>query len=225
MSNLSLFKRVCLRALYWVLADTEHSKTHPINPLIYSRSRDGREMMPQYAHAQMQIGEYTYGVRRESFFPYHPDDRVVIGKYCSIADGVRFVFGEHRLDAVSTFPFKALCFGELAHSEAASKGHIVLGNDVWIGVNAIILSGVKVGHGAAIAAGAVVTNDVPPYAIVGGVPAKVIRYRFTPDQIEALLRIEWWNWPIEKIRENLSLFYGDVNNFIQRHLPSSVKSV
>ena len=221
MPKLSLLKRICLRALQWTLKDVDQSLTHPINPLLYARGLEGRAMTP-FSHPQVQVGEFSYGLRRESFFPYHPGDRVFIGKYCSVADGVRFVFGEHRLDHISSFPFKAICFGDEPHAEALSKGHIVVGNDVWIGVNAVILSGNQIGHGAVVAAGAVVTKDVPPYAVVGGVPAQIIRYRFSPEQIEALLEIQWWDWPLEKIRENLALFYGNADAFIQKHLPAAI---
>lgn len=224
MPKLSLLKRLCMRALQWTLQDVDQSLTHPLNPLLYARSCEGRAMT-SFSHPQVQVGDFSYGLRRESFFPYHPDDRVVIGKYCSVADGVRFVFGEHRLDHISSFPFKAICFGDEPHAEALSKGHIVVGNDVWIGVNAVILSGNRIGHGAVVAAGAVVTRDVPPYAVVGGVPAQILRYRFSPERIDALLEIQWWDWPLEKIRENLSLFYGDADAFIQKHLPATALPV
>jgi acetyltransferase-like isoleucine patch superfamily enzyme len=175
--------------------------------------------MAMFAHPQVQVGRHTYGLRRESIFIYHPDDRVVIGRFCSIADGVRFVLGEHRLDCVTTFPLRANCFGDLPHADARSKGLIQVGNDVWIGVNAVILSGVQIGDGAVVAAGAVVARDAPPYAIVGGVPARIIKYRLRPDQIEALLNIRWWDWPLDEIEENLPLFYGDVDLFIRTHSP------
>jgi acetyltransferase-like isoleucine patch superfamily enzyme len=218
MAKLGLMKRTILRGLQWALSEPEQSNTHPINPLVYERGQDGRRMA-RFSSPQVQVGDHTYGLRRESFFPYHPDDRVVIGKFCSIADGVRFVFGEHRLDGVATFPLKAMCFGGLPHADAISKGNIVVGNDVWIGANALILSGVQIGHGAVIAAGAVVVKDVVPYSVVGGVPARLLKYRLREDQIAALLKIQWWNWPIEKIEQNLEAFYRDADAFIARHMP------
>lgn len=220
MPKLGVFKRVCLRFLVWVLKDPGESQTHPINALLYSRGRDGRDMV-SFAHPQIEIGVHSYGLRRECFFPYNPTDKVLIGKFCSIADGVKFVFGEHQMDKVSTFPFKAVCFDDLPHADAISKGPIKIGNDVWIGVNATVLSGVEIGHGAVVAAGAVVTKNVPPYAVVGGVPARVIRFRLNEEQISALLKIQWWDWPLAKIKENLDLFYGDPGAFIQRHLPNA----
>jgi len=109
---------------------------------------------------------------------FTPEDvKLVIGSYCSIAEGVQFLLGgEHEVHTISTYPFKVKVFGYT--SEAGTKGSIIVKDDVWIGTNAIICSGVTIGQGAIIAAGAVVTKDVAPYAIVGGNPAKVIKYRF-----------------------------------------------
>jgi acyl-[acyl carrier protein]--UDP-N-acetylglucosamine O-acyltransferase len=129
------------------------------------------------------------------------------------------VFGGHRLDTISTFPFRAICFGDAPHADATSRGEIIVGHDVWIGANAVILSGVNIGNGAVVAAGAVVNKDVPPYAVVGGVPAKLIKMRFEPEQIAALEKIQWWNWPLEKIRANLDLFYASPAAFLERHEP------
>ncbi len=219
MKKFGLLQRICLKLLAWSLGDTEHSCTHQLNKLIYLRSTDGRQMAPPFSHPQVFVGEYSYGFRRESFFFFHPNDRVVIGKFCSIADGVKFILGNHSTNTVSTFPFHALCFGGEPYADSKSKGNIEIGNDVWIGANALILSGVKIGHGAVIAAGAVVNKDVAPYAVVGGVPAKVIKMRFDSDQVAALEKIQWWNWPIEKIKENLNLLYDVPEAFIRLHLP------
>ena len=137
-------------------------------------------------------------------------DRLIIGKFCSIACGAKFLFNSanHTLSSISTYPFP-LFFEEWGLEKKNvtdswdNKGDIVVGNDVWIGYEAVILAGVTVGDGAVIGARAVVTKDVPPYTIVGGVPAKTIRKRFSEEQVEKLLSIRWWDWPREKIAENI----------------------
>ena len=137
-------------------------------------------------------------------------DRLVIGKFCSIACGAKFLFNSanHSLSSLSTYPFP-LYFEEwgLDKKDVAqawdNKGDIVIGSDVWIGYEAVILAGVTIGDGAVIGARAVVTRDVPPYAIVGGVPARLIRRRFPDDAVEALLRLRWWDWPKDKIAAHL----------------------
>lgn len=133
-------------------------------------------------------------------------DRLIIGKFCSIACGAKFLFNSanHSLTSLSTYPFP-IFFEEwgLERAQVARawdhKGDIVIGNDVWIGYEAVILAGVTIGDGAIIGTRAVVTKDVPPYTIVGGVPAKPIRKRFPDDTIAALLALRWWDWPEERI--------------------------
>lgn len=133
-------------------------------------------------------------------------DRLIIGKFCSIACGAKFLFNSanHSLTSLSTYPFP-IFFEEWGLERAQvsrawdHKGDIVIGNDVWIGYEAVILAGVTIGDGAIIGTRAVVTKDVPPYTIVGGVPAKPIRKRFPDDTIAALLALRWWNWPEERI--------------------------
>jgi acetyltransferase-like isoleucine patch superfamily enzyme len=164
---------------------------------------------------EVQVGKHTYGLRRGMVLIARGSERLTIGSYCSIGEGVRFLFGEHALSRISTFPLRTLLLGDgTTNRDAVDKGPITIGHDVWIGANAIVLSGVTIGNGAVIAAGAVVTRDVPPYAVAAGVPARVIKYRFTPDQIAALLAICWWEWPEEQIKQRLDLFYGDVDTFI-----------
>lgn len=139
------------------------------------------------------------------------NDRLIIGKFCSIACGAKFIFNcaNHTLKSLSTYTFP-LFFEEwdLPKSEVASawdnKGDIVIGNDVWIGYDAVIMAGVTIGDGAIIGTRAVVTKDVEPYSVVGGVPAKEIRKRFAPKLIKRLQAIQWWNWPEEKISGSLS---------------------
>lgn len=138
-------------------------------------------------------------------------DRLIIGKFCSIACGVRFLFtsANHTMASLSTYPFP-LFFEEWGLDRKNvtdawdNKGDIVIGNDVWIGYEAVILSGVTIGDGAIIGTRVLVTKDVPPYTIVGGTPAKPIRKRFPDKTISALLEIKWWNWPKERIAQNIT---------------------
>ncbi|WP_305156334.1 CatB-related O-acetyltransferase [uncultured Muribaculum sp.] len=138
-------------------------------------------------------------------------DRLIIGKFCSIACGAKFIFNcaNHTLKSLSTYTFP-LFFEEwdLPKSEVSTawdnKGDIIIGNDVWIGYDAVIMAGVHIGDGAIIGTRAVVTKDVAPYSIVGGVPAKEIRKRFTPDVVAKLLELKWWNWSSEKIKNHIT---------------------
>lgn len=137
-------------------------------------------------------------------------DRLIIGRFCSIACGAKFIFNcaNHSLRSLSTYTFP-LFFEEwdLPKSDVArawdNKGDIVIGNDVWIGYDAVIMAGVTIGDGAIVGARAVVTRDVEPYSIVGGVPAREIRKRFAPDVIQRLLELRWWDWPVDKIRRSI----------------------
>jgi acetyltransferase-like isoleucine patch superfamily enzyme len=141
-------------------------------------------------------------------------EHVVIGKYCSIAADVQFIFGDHALNRVSTFPFRHLLARNSTNDDAVYRGPIVVGNDVWIGHRSLILANVRIGDGAVVAAGSVVTKDVEPYTMVGGVPARMIKRRFSESQIAELLRIRWWDWPEERIVNNIELFYKDIDEFI-----------
>jgi len=162
----------------------------------------------------VKIGAYTYG--NPIILTFRKEDAVIIGKFCSIADDVQIVAGgEHKYDVVSTYPLRSR-FIVKKEVDVTAKGPITIGNDVWIGKRAIILSGVKIGDGSVVGAGAVVTKSVPPYAIVTGVPAKVSGFRFTQHQIEKLLEIAWWNWSLEKIIANVDFFYGNVDDFIAK---------
>ncbi|MCX7383985.1 MAG: CatB-related O-acetyltransferase, partial [Alphaproteobacteria bacterium] len=150
-------------------------------------------------HWGYSVGEWSYGVPA---IMWGEGARLSIGKYCAIAPGVTiYLGGNHRPDWVTTYPFSALAQhwpaarGIVGHP--ASKGEVTIGHDIWIGNDATILSGVTIGHGAVIGANALVTKDVPPYAIVCGNPARVIRLRFSEAQIASLLRIAWWDWPAE----------------------------
>ena len=163
----------------------------------------------------ISIGDYTYyddpdGAEDfEAHVTHHYEflgDRLVIGKFCAIARGITFIMNgaNHRMNSVTTYPFNIMGHGwekcTPTLEDLPFKGDTVVGNDVWIGYEAVILSGVTIGDGAIIGTRAVVTKDVPPYAIVGGVPARWIRKRFSDDTISTLLKIKWWDWPEERIK-------------------------
>lgn len=170
---------------------------------------------------RISIGRYTYG--GATFKIWSAGERIEIGAFCSFAEDVLiFGGGEHRLDWVTTHPlriaFNSPGAGQDGHPH--SKGRTVIGNDVWIGHGALVLSGVTIGDGACIGAGAVVAKDVPAYSIVAGNPARVVRLRFTEEQIASLLQIRWWDWPLERIRQHESLLCsGDINAFIAAATP------
>lgn len=194
------------------------------NSKIYPRTGDTQTVYLKsvITRPSIEVGDFTIyndfvndprDFEKNNVLYHYPinHDRLVIGKFCSIACGAKFIFNcaNHTLKSLSTYTFP-LFFEEwdLQKSEVASawdnKGDIVIGNDVWIGYDAMIMAGVTIGDGAIIGARAVVTKDVEPYSIVGGVPAKEIRKRFAPETIERLLKLQWWNWPVEKIRTSIS---------------------
>ena len=147
------------------------------------------------------IGKNTYG--GIAVLNYNDFYKLTIGNFCSIATDVMFILdADHYTNHISTFPFKVKLLGE--KQEGVSKGDIIVDDDVWIGYGATIMSGVHIGQGAVVAAGAVVTKDVPPYAIVGGVPAKVIKYRFEPELIEELLKIDYSKLSKEDIEKHIN---------------------
>jgi len=158
----------------------------------------------------VEIGNYTSlnGPNTDIFTQIHP---VTIGSFCSIARNTSFQeFTHDYTRATSYFIFKHL-FEENSNADLISKGPITVGNDVWIGTQCVILSGVTIGHGAVIASNSVVSTDIPPYTIAGGSPAKMIRPRFEEAVVKRLLALEWWNWPQEKIKRNRSFFEGEMS--------------
>ena len=181
----------------------------------------------------IEVGDYTvYNdfvsdpllFERNNVLYHYPinHERLIIGKFCSIACGVKFLFNcaNHTLKSLSTYTFPLFYEDwDLKKSDVATawdnKGDIVIGNDVWIGYEAVIMAGVRIGNGAIIATRAVVTKDVPPYTIVGGIPAKPIRKRFTDDTIQKLEALQWWNWSFEKIKQSLPyLTSGDIDGLL-----------
>lgn len=190
---------------------------------IYPRSGDKETvyLKPVISNPNISVGEYTmYNdfvndpklFEKNNVLYQYPinHDKLKIGKFCSIACGAKFIFNSanHTLSSLSTYPFP-IFFEEwgLDIKDVAlawdNKGDIVIGNDVWIGYEAVIMAGVTIGDGAIIGTRAVVTKDVPPYTTVGGVPAKPIRKRFENEALDELLKIRWWDWPEEKIARNI----------------------
>lgn len=162
-----------------------------------------------FAAEKVTVGQKTYG--RLNVYCYGNDaEQLTIGSFCSIAATAKFMLsGEHALNHFSTYPFQNKYQNR---KESISRGPITIQDDVWIGEGAIIFSGVTVGQGAVVAAGAVVNRDVPPYAIVGGVPAKIIRYRFAPNTVERLLRFDFSKLDDPTVLKHMELLYEDVTD-------------
>lgn len=200
---------------------------------IYPRSNDKQTVYLKnvITNPNIIVGEYTIyndfvndprDFERNNVLYHYPinHDKLVIGKFCSIACGAKFLFNSanHTLDSLSTYPFPI--FFEEWNLDVKditkawdNKGDIIIGNDVWIGYGAVILAGVTIGDGAVIGTHAVVTKDVPPYTIVGGIPAKPIKKRFLQENINTLLKLKWWDWSKEKISQQISdIQSGNIKN-------------
>lgn len=190
---------------------------------IYPRTGDKETvyLKPTITKPNIIVGDYTMyndfvndptKFEMNNVLYHYPinNDKLIIGKYCSIACGAKFMFtsGNHNMTSLSTYPFP-IFYEEWGLSGADiteawdNHGDIVIGNDVWIGYEAVIMQGVHVGDGAIIGTRAVVTKDVPPYTIVGGIPAKEIRKRFSEDIIAKLIKLKWWNWDDETVQKHL----------------------
>lgn len=204
---------------------------------VYPRTGDGETVYLKnvITDSNIEIGNFTIyndfvndprEFQKNNVLYHYPinGDRLIIGKFCSIACGAKFLFnsGNHKMSSLSTYTFP-LFFEEWGLEKGKvteawdHKGDIVIGNDVWIGYEAVILSGVSIGDGAVIGCRAVVTRDVLPYTVVGGVPAKPIRKRFDEDTIAELLEIKWWDWPEEKIAERITdIQNGDLKGLRKR---------
>lgn len=161
----------------------------------------------------------------ERFVLYHypfMNDKLIFGKFCGIAKEAKFIMNgaHHKMSGVSTYPFQVFGHGwekvMPPIAELPVKGDTRIGNDVWIGYDALIMPGISIGNGACIAARSLVTRDVPPYAIVGGNPAKLIRMRYSDAEVDTLQSIAWWDWPAEKITEHLELIVGGDIAALQR---------
>ena len=200
ISNISLF------LLKKLIITFDEKETLPPNPF----TKD------MFNNENYFIGEFTYG--KPIIRDWKDETKLSIGKFCSIADNVQiFLGGGHHYEYISTYPFNTMLFPDLVNNhvlDRTSNGDVNIGNDVWIGMNVIILSGVEIGNGAVVAAGSVVVKNVMPYAIVGGNPAKFIKFRFTSDTITYLEDLKWWDWPIEKIKEYKSVLTAPPNMYV-----------
>jgi acetyltransferase-like isoleucine patch superfamily enzyme len=209
---------------------SDYAKTHltlwqQIDPKAAERVRFWRIRLARVAsrllgarQPHVTVGRHTYGVTRKTVIGATADCPVSIGSFCSIAEGVRIVAkGNHPIDLPSTFPFRTLVFSQMRGLENfdATGAPVGIGHDVWIGQNAIILAGVNIGTGSVIGAGAVVAKDVPPYSIVAGNPSKVLRSRFSPEDVESLLRSEWWSLSDKVLQEiDYHLYSKDIVAFV-----------
>jgi acetyltransferase-like isoleucine patch superfamily enzyme len=168
--------------------------------------------------ARFQVGEWSYG--EPDVVYWDAGAQLHIGRFTSIAPGVTILLGgEHHLEWVTNYPFPLLFPDARSISGYPySRGDVTIGSDVWIGQNALILSGVTIGDGAVIGANSVITRDVDPFSIWVGNPARLIRHRFSADTIAALQRIAWWEWPIERVKEAWPLLCSaDIDAFIRQH--------
>lgn len=160
-----------------------------------------------YLHGKISIGKNT-SLNGPHCDIYSAVNEVRIGNFCSIARHVSIQEHNHNYDRLTSYYIFQNVLGENVEKDITSKGPIEIGNDVWIGAHSVILSGSAIGDGAVIAANSVVNGDIPPYAIAGGTPARVLKFRFSPEIIKILLEIKWWNWPHDKIKKNRDLFEG-----------------
>lgn len=165
-----------------------------------------------------EIGKYSYG--DPNIFSWDNKSKLIIGNFCSIANGCQiYLGGNHRTDWVTTYPFGHIhnkIFNKFnGEGHPSTKGNVIIGNDVWIGGNVTIMSGVTIGDGAVVANNSHIIKDVEPYSIVGGNPGKFIKYRFEPEQIEKLLKIKWWFWDDEKINNHTNMLCNkNIDKFV-----------
>ena len=161
--------------------------------------------------ASVQVGKYTYFDFANDFslLTWIPGERIIIGSYCSIAAGVVICTGGmRRTDTAALYPL------DVGRAYRTTR-NTTIGNDVWIGYGAMVVNGAQVGDGAIVASGAVVFSDVPPFAIVAGNPAQVMRYRFSKPVVKRLLHIAWWHWPDDKVFTNIDWFYRPIDEFVE----------
>jgi len=181
------------------------SKTSEVSYNLLRNIGEGSQIADQTViTGEVGIGRYTtinsYGRIASRL------NKIEIGSFCSVASNVTMQEYDHKYNKISTFFMNSKLFNLSVEQDIFSKGAIIIEDDVWIGANSVILSGVTIGRGSIVAAGSIVTKNVPRYSIVAGVPAKVIKTRFTQKTIEIIENLEWWEWNIEKIKQNVNLF-------------------
>jgi virginiamycin A acetyltransferase len=178
---------------------------------------DSKPMNLNPKYSKYSIGDFTFDCNPTILGGL---GNIKIGRFCSLGQNITLILGQHRVDYATTYPLDII-LKKVNKSEISSirnKGDIVIGNDVWIGANVTILPGVTIGDGAVVGAGSIVTRDVQPYTIVAGNPARLIRNRFDKETTERLLELKWWNWGIERIRENVDLLLSpNIVNLLEKN--------
>ena len=186
-------------------------------------------LKPLITSTLIEVGDFTYYddpddptafETRNVLYHYGPE-RLVIGKYCALGDGVRFIMNgaNHRMDGPSTFPFPIMGGSWAEHFDLITalpgRGDTVVANDVWFGHRTMVMPGVRIGNGAIIASGSVVVDDIPDYSIAGGNPARVIRHRYSDEDVSRLLALAWWDWPTEHITEHIrTIMSGSIDELV-----------
>lgn len=220
----------------------DQTRTHPDPNYPYPKAEFKRFafLKPLVTNPNISVGDFTYyddpdgpeKFEHQNVLHHHDflGDRLIIGNFCAIATGATFIMNgaNHDMTGISTYPFGVMGNGwdadfDIEIFKAQSRGDTVVGHDVWIGRKATILPGVTIGSGAIIASNAVVSRDVPAYGIVAGNPAKLVKSRFAPEEIDRLLAISWWNWPVAMItRYRTHIQGGDIDALEQvaRTLPT-----
>lgn len=186
-------------------------------------------LKPLLTSPLIEVGEFSYyddaddptAFETKNVLYHYGPEKLVIGKFCALGEGVRFIMNgaNHRADGPSTFPFPIMGGSWADHlgllTDLPSRGDTMIGNDVWIGYRVMVMPGVRIGHGAVIASGSIVVDDVPDYGVVGGNPARVIRSRYDATDVERLLELAWWDWPVEHITAHIAtIMSGSVNDLV-----------
>lgn len=183
----------------------------------------------QIGKSNVEIGRYTYGIENLTVRQWGEGANLKIGSFCSLASSISvFLGGNHRTDWITTFPFGHVYQNELGsfdiEGHPSTNGDVIIGSDVWIGAGATIMSGITIGHGAVLSANSHIVRNVAPYEIVGGNPAKPIKYRFDPETIDALLTLRWWDLHLDVIKQIAPILSNQPNLIILRELRTIFKN-